>query len=121
MVGVQDVDEVGVERVEIIEAWEAIEDLGQLFIKRRRGEFNLVRIELTETRDGPIFVTNSWGLTLGFGKGNVDQVCGCETGGEDKSECWMGWWEYLDRGDVGSQAQINIPFAVGTVMIVLKL
>ena len=71
---VQDVEEVAVERVDVVDAGEVLEDLGELLVPRGLGVLDLAHVELADAGDGVAAVDYRGGLALRAGQDDVDEV-----------------------------------------------
>jgi hypothetical protein len=67
-------EKITIERVDIIQAWELINDSGQLFIEVLLSIPNLAHIKLPNARDSISLVDNSWCLPLSAGQDYVNEV-----------------------------------------------
>lgn len=74
---IQDMHQITVEGMDIIDLREFDEDVSELFVDGLLGEFDLLHVELTNTRDVVTLVDDGRSLTLGFGKNDINKVlCG---------------------------------------------
>lgn len=71
---VEHMKEIAIERVDVIQSGELIDDGGQLFIEVLLGIANLAHIELANAVDSIALVDNSWCLPLSAGQDYVDEV-----------------------------------------------
>ena len=71
---VKDVHEIGVERVDVIQFGEPIDDASQLFVYGLLHEFDLAHVELSDTLDLEACRDLGRGLPLCLRQSDVDQV-----------------------------------------------
>ena len=71
---VEHMKEIAIERVDVIQSGELIDDGGQLFIEVLLSIANLAHIELANAVDSIALVDNSWRLPLYAGQHYVDEV-----------------------------------------------
>ena len=62
---VEDVEEVTVERVDLVEARELFDDGGELLVEVGLSVLDFAHVELAETVDFVALVDDGWGLALG--------------------------------------------------------
>lgn len=77
---VDDVDEIGIEGVDVVELGEVVKDFGELLMDILTAELDLSHVEGSDSGNVVAWVDDSGGLSLSFGKDDVDKVSG---GGDD--------------------------------------
>jgi hypothetical protein len=71
---VQHVDQIGVERVDVIELGELLEDRLNLIVERRLREFDFAHVEVANARNLVVGMDDRGRLPLSAGKHDVDKV-----------------------------------------------
>ena len=71
---VEDVHQVGVERVDVVQLRETVHDRCQLLVHRLLHELHLAHVEFPDTRDLEVLMDLSRRLSLRLGQRNVDQL-----------------------------------------------
>ena len=71
---VQHVEQVGVERVDVVHAREVVQDAAQLLVPARLRELHLAHVELADARDGVPAMHHRRRLALRPGKHHIDEI-----------------------------------------------
>lgn len=77
---VDNVDKISIEGMDIVELGEVLKDFSELFMDILTAELDLSHVERSDSGDVITGMDDSWGLSLCFGKDDVDKVSG---GGDD--------------------------------------
>lgn len=73
---VQDVDEIGIERVQLLHDGETIQDGSEAVMALLLGELDLTSVERTNTRDLPSLADHSRGLSLRLAENDINEIVG---------------------------------------------
>lgn len=113
--GVEHVDQVSVERVDVLQAGESLEHMRELLVEVLLRELDLAHVEAADAGDGISLVHDSRGLALGLAQDDVDEVLrlrhhACR--GED-SACGVCENKARDKGEKERQSRERVGMLAG--------
>lgn len=72
---IEDIEEVAVERVDVLNFGEVFEDIIEFFVESLLAELDLAHVEWSDSTDGISWMNDCGGFSLSFWEDDVDEIC----------------------------------------------